>query len=72
VIRISPTLLDVSEAHLLPLIYHRDADKTPHDAPMVADAPESLFTLSDHKAHARARRMIGRPVSASAALGAIC
>lgn len=55
-------MLTVSDAHMLPIIYHRYADKTKQDGLMIRGAAESLFSLSDHKAHARARRMIGRSV----------
>ncbi|KAI9711732.1 MAG: hypothetical protein M1820_001876 [Bogoriella megaspora] len=63
VVRISPTLLTVSDARFLPVIYHRNADKTKQDAPMVKTAMDSLFALPDHKAHAQRRKMLSRPAS---------
>ena len=63
VVRISPTMLSISEASMLPLVYHREADKTEHYAAFVKGGPESFFNIADHKAYIKARKVVSRLVS---------
>lgn len=65
VLRISPTLLLVSDAKQLPVIYHRRANKTAHYVTGAFGETESLFNMRDHFAHAQSRRIASTPYSFS-------
>jgi hypothetical protein len=57
IIRITPTLLLVSDATKLPDIYHRYADKSRHYVTGSFGTVESLFNMQDSKQHARFRKV---------------
>jgi hypothetical protein len=57
IIRITPTLLLVSDATKLPDIYHRYADKSRHYVTGSFGTVESLFNMQDSKQHARFRKI---------------
>jgi hypothetical protein len=57
VIRVTPTLLLVSDATRLPDIYHRYADKSRHYVTGSFGTVESLFNMQDSKTHARFRKI---------------
>lgn len=63
VVRVTPTLLVVSDATKLPVIYHRYADKTKHYITGSFGKTESVFNMQDHKQHATFRKMIAGPYS---------
>ncbi|KAJ6120868.1 hypothetical protein N7523_005148 [Penicillium sp. IBT 18751x] len=63
VVRITPTLLLVSDHSKLPEIYHRNADKTGHYITGSFGEKESLFNMRSHKQHAEARKHIAGPYS---------
>ncbi|KAE8349189.1 cytochrome P450 [Aspergillus coremiiformis] len=65
VIRITPTLLLVSDPTKLPEIYHRHADKTGHYITGSFGETESLFNIRSHKTHAAFRKLIAGPYSFS-------
>ncbi|KAJ5682561.1 hypothetical protein N7462_005726 [Penicillium macrosclerotiorum] len=58
VVRITPTLLLVSDHTKLPEIYHRNADKTGHYITGSFGETESLFNMRAHKTHAVFRKHI--------------
>ena len=60
--RITPTLLLVSDPKKLPEIYHRNADKTGHYITGSFGETESLFNMRSHKTHASFRKHIAGPV----------
>lgn len=62
VVRITPTLLLVSDHSKLPEIYHRNADKTGHYITGSFGETESLFNMRSHKTHALFRKHIAGPV----------
>lgn len=62
VVRITPTLLLVSDPKKLPEIYHRNADKTGHYITGSFGETESLFNMRSHKTHASFRKHIAGPV----------
>lgn len=62
VVRITPTLLLVSDPTKLPDIYHRNADKTGHYITGSFGETESLFNIRSHKTHAAFRKHIAGPV----------
>lgn len=61
--RITPTLLLVSDPTKLPDIYHRNADKTGHYITGSFGETESLFNMRSHKTHAAFRKHLAGPVS---------
>ncbi|KAI1614672.1 cytochrome P450 [Exophiala viscosa] len=63
VLRITPTLLLVSDSSKLPLIYHRQANKTDHYVTGSFGITESVFNMKDHRMHARFRKHIAGPYS---------
>jgi hypothetical protein len=63
VIRVTPTLLLVSDARKLPEIYHFKANKTPYYLTGSFGETESLFNMRDHKVHAKMRRLVAGPYS---------
>jgi hypothetical protein len=62
VVRITPTLLLVSDHSKLPEIYHRNDDKTGHYITGSFGETESLFNMRSHKTHALFRKHIAGPV----------
>ncbi|OLN87949.1 Pisatin demethylase 1 [Colletotrichum chlorophyti] len=65
VIRITPTMLLVSDAKKLPEIYHRNANKSQHYITGSFGKTESLFNMQDHAVHARFRKIAAAPYSFS-------
>ncbi|KAL1845821.1 hypothetical protein Plec18167_009274 [Paecilomyces lecythidis] len=63
VVRITPTLIIVSDATKLPEIYDRYADKTAHYITGSFGKTESLFNMRDHKKHAFFRKIAAGPYS---------
>jgi hypothetical protein len=47
---------------MLPLIYHREANKTEHYSAFVKGGPESFFNKLDHKEYIKARKVVGKAV----------
>ena len=62
VVRVSPTLLVVSDATFLPIIYNRYADKSNHYITGSFGKMESVFNMQKHKQHAYHRKIIAGPV----------
>ena len=62
VIRITPTMLLVSDATRLPEMYHRQANKSKHYITGSFGKAESVFNMQDWKQHAYHRKMIAGPV----------
>ena len=58
VIRITPTMLLVSDATLLPKIYHRQANKPKHYITGSFGSTESVFNMQERHTHARHRKLI--------------
>ncbi|KAF9873690.1 hypothetical protein CkaCkLH20_08800 [Colletotrichum karsti] len=65
VIRITPTMLLVSDATKLPDIYHRNANKSQHYITGSFGSTESLFNMQDHVVHARFRKIAAAPYAFS-------
>ncbi|KAF6836436.1 cytochrome p450 [Colletotrichum plurivorum] len=65
VIRITPTMLLVSDAKKLPEIYHRNANKSQHYITGSFGKTESLFNMQDHTVHARFRKIAAAPYAFS-------
>ncbi|KAL2812644.1 cytochrome P450 [Aspergillus granulosus] len=65
VVRITPSLLLVSDPTKLPDIYHRNADKTGHYITGSFGETESLFNMRSHKTHASFRKHAAGPYSFS-------
>ncbi|CAG7963525.1 unnamed protein product [Penicillium olsonii] len=65
VVRITPTLLLVSDHEKLPEIYHRNVDKTGHYITGSFGETESLFNMRSHKTHAVFRKHVAGPYSFS-------
>lgn len=63
VIRITPTMLLVSDASKLPEIYSRYADKSKHYITGSFGKVESLFNMQDSKIHSRFRKIAAAPYS---------
>ena len=63
IVRISPTLLHVNEARMLPDIYHRTADKSPGYISGFFGNTEVMFTLRDSREHASYRKIIASEYS---------
>ncbi|RYP09901.1 hypothetical protein DL764_001035 [Monosporascus ibericus] len=65
VVRITPTMLSVSNATKIPVIYHRFADKSKHYITGSFGKTESIFNVEDHRVHARYRKIAAAPYSFS-------
>ncbi|RAL14130.1 cytochrome P450 [Aspergillus homomorphus CBS 101889] len=65
VVRITPTLLLVSDPTKLPDIYHRQADKTGHYITGSFGETESLFNMRSYKTHSSFRKHSAGPYSFS-------
>ncbi|KAI1081594.1 flavonoid 3',5'-hydroxylase [Whalleya microplaca] len=65
VIRITPTMLIVSDATKLPDIYNRNANKSKHYITGSFGKTESLFNMQDHKVHSHFRKIAASPYSFS-------
>ncbi|KAI0845509.1 flavonoid 3',5'-hydroxylase [Daldinia vernicosa] len=65
VIRITPTMLIVSDATKLPEIYSRYAEKSQHYITGSFGETESIFNIYDHAAHARLRKIAAAPYAYS-------
>lgn len=65
VIRITPTMLLVSDATKLPVIYSRNANKSQHYITGSFGKDESLFNMQESSVHARFRRIAAAPYSFS-------
>ncbi|KAI1846099.1 hypothetical protein JX266_007908 [Neoarthrinium moseri] len=65
VIRITPTMLLVSDAKKLPEIYSRNANKSKHYITGSFGETESLFNMQDHKVHAHFRKIAAAPYAFS-------
>jgi hypothetical protein len=63
VVRITPTMLIVSDPKMLPEIYHRRADKADHYVTGSFGKTASVFNVQSHGEHAVARKKIAQPVS---------
>ena len=63
VIRITPTMLLVSDATKLPVIYSRNADKSKHYITGSFGKDESLFNMQPTSVHARYRKIAASPYS---------
>ncbi|KAL4781111.1 cytochrome P450 [Aspergillus varians] len=61
VVRITPTLLQVSDPTKLPEIYHWNADRTGHYIVGSFRETESLFNMRSHKTHASFRKYAAGP-----------
>ena len=62
VVRVSPTMLVVSDATLLPTIYNRYVDKSRHYLTGGLGPMESVFNMQKHKQHAHHRKIVAGPV----------
>ena len=62
VVRVSPTLLVVSDTTFLPIIYYRYADKSKHYITGSFGKAESIFNMQKHKQHAYHRKILAGPV----------
>ena len=61
--RITPTMLSVSDARKLPEIYHRNVHKSAHYSVVADDEePENVFTIEDPESHFKLRKQTFRPV----------
>ncbi|KAF2024159.1 cytochrome P450 [Setomelanomma holmii] len=65
VLRITPTLLLVSDATKLPEVYNRQANKSDHYVTGSFGETESLFNMKEHKVHARYRKIAAGPYAFS-------
>lgn len=65
VVRITPTMLIVSDPKMLPAIYHRRADKADHYVTGSFGKVASVFNIQPHETHAAARKRIAQPVRSS-------
>jgi hypothetical protein len=65
VLRITPTLLLVSDATKLPEVYNRQASKSNHYITGSFGKTESLFNILEHRQHARFRKIAAGPYSFS-------
>ncbi|KAJ5391839.1 hypothetical protein N7509_007329 [Penicillium cosmopolitanum] len=63
VVRITPTLLLVSDHSKLPKVYQRNVDKTGHYITGSFGENESLFNMRSHKTHAVFRKHVAGPYS---------
>ena len=62
-VRITPTMLIVSDATKLPVIYNRSAHKSKHYITGSFGETESLFNMQDQKQHAHFRKIAAAPYS---------
>ncbi|KAI9736159.1 MAG: hypothetical protein M1834_001044 [Cirrosporium novae-zelandiae] len=60
---ITPTMLLVNDPAQLPVIYHRQADKSKHYITGSFGETESIFNIQDYKVHAAHRKLIAGPVN---------
>jgi hypothetical protein len=65
VLRITPTLLLVSDATKLPDVYHRQSNKSNHYITGSFGETESLFNMREHKVHAHFRKIAAGPYAFS-------
>lgn len=65
VLRITPTLLLVSDAAKLPEVYNRQANKSNHYITGSFGKTESLFNMREHKHHAHFRKIAAGPYAFS-------
>ena len=65
VLRITPTLLLVSDATKLPEVYSRQANKSNHYITGSFGKTESLFNMQDNKQHAHFRKIAAGPYAFS-------
>lgn len=65
VLRITPTLLLVSDATKLPEVYGRQANKSNHYITGSFGEQESLFNMKEHKVHAHFRKIAAGPYAFS-------
>lgn len=65
VLRITPTLLLVSDATKLPEVYHRQSNKSNHYITGSFGKTESLFNMREHKYHAHFRKIAAGPYAFS-------
>ncbi|KAH4074020.1 hypothetical protein HBH70_113370 [Parastagonospora nodorum] len=65
VLRITPTLLLVSDATKLPEVYTRQANKSDHYVTGSFGEQESLFNMKEHKIHAHYRKIAAGPYAFS-------
>ncbi|KAH6645624.1 cytochrome P450 71A23 [Truncatella angustata] len=65
IIRITPTMLIVSDATKLPEIYSCNANKSKHYITGSFGDTESLFNMQDHKVHAQFRNIAASPYAFS-------
>ncbi|GJD05015.1 flavonoid 3',5'-hydroxylase [Colletotrichum higginsianum] len=65
VIRITPTMLLVSDATKLPEVYSRNANKSKHYITGSFGKTESLFNMQDARTHSRFRKIAAAPYSFS-------
>ncbi|KAH7066573.1 cytochrome P450 [Paraphoma chrysanthemicola] len=65
VLRITPTLLLVSDATKLPEVYNRQANKSDHYVTGSFGEQESLFNMKEHKIHAHYRKIAAGPYAFS-------
>lgn len=62
VVRITPTMLHVSDATMLPTLYARNADKSGHYLTGSFGNTESIFHMQKTSTHTRFRKLIAGPV----------
>jgi cytochrome P450 len=65
VLRITPTLLLVSDATKLPEVYNRQANKSDHYVTGSFGEQESLFNMKEHRFHAHYRKIAAGPYAFS-------
>lgn len=65
VLRITPTLLLVSDATKLPEVYNRQANKSNHYITGSFGEQESLFNMKEHKSHVHFRKIAAGPYAVS-------
>lgn len=65
VLRITPTLLLVSDATKLPEVYNRQANKSNHYITGSFGETESLFNMREHRVHAHFRKIAAGPYAFS-------
>lgn len=63
VIRVAPNLLVFNDPELLPVVYHRYADKTDFYSPGILGRVTPPFQTLDHKEHALKRKRVAPSVS---------
>ncbi|KAH9983575.1 flavonoid 3',5'-hydroxylase [Xylariaceae sp. FL0662B] len=63
VVRVTPTMLIVSDATKLPDIYNRNANKSKYYITGSFGKTESLFNMQDHKVHSQFRKIAASPYS---------